>query len=361
MLGGIENHCQELYPRLVKKGCNVVVLARKGYVRETLYSYLGVQVKPLWAPRVKSIEAFLHTFLGVFWVLAHKEKFDIVHIHAIGPSLFSYFVRRLGFKLVTTNHGPDYDRKKWGLFAKSVLKKGEKIGAKNSNIVIAVSKNIKKRLSEKFNQNIVYIPNGVNIPNPEPASSTLKKFGLVSGHYFLSVGRLVPEKGFHDLIEAFRQIQTDWQLVIVGDADHEDKYSIDLKNATAKIRNVVLTGFQTGKALSEIYSNAGLFILPSYHEGLPIVALEAMSYRLPILLSDIDANKECAFPGEIFEVGNVAELRKRMENFLFEHNQNNHSEIINKKMKLLNSVYNWKKIADKTYTVYRDVLGDKAK
>jgi len=116
------------------------------------------------------------------------------------------------------------------------------------------------------------------------------------------VGRLVPEKGFHDLIDAFNKLQAfnfqkkiqntkhsieGLKLVIVGDADHPDNYSMNVKKMADENSNVILTGILTGEKLQELYSHAGLFVLASYYEGLPIVLLEAMSYGLPCIVSDI--------------------------------------------------------------------------
>ena len=183
----------------------------------------------------------------------------------------------------------------------------------------------------------------------------LSKFGLESGRYFLAVGRLVPEKGFHNLLAAYVKLDTDWKLVIVGDSDHKDKYSLNLKKRAEQRDGVVMTGFQKGEALSELYSNAGLFILPSYHEGLPIVALEAMSYNLPVLLSDIPANKEVALSEETFPVGNVEALSQKLQSFIENPLILNSPQISDKKKRRLETEFNWDVIAQKTADLYQAV------
>lgn len=353
--GGVERHCQELYPRLTKYDCDITVLARKGYVKAYPYRYNGVKIIPLWAPKIKSLEAICHTVFGMFWLSKRRKDYDILHIHAIGPSLLAYAARRLGFRIVVTNHGPDYDRQKWGKIAKRMLRLGEKIGARYAYQVIAVSNHIRNMLFEKYGSVAIYIPNGVNIPELEPAGTTLSDFNLESGHYFLSVGRLVPEKGFHDLMEAFAKLDTGWKLAIVGDADHEDSYSINLKKRADKIDGIIMTGYQKGRVLKELYSNAGLFVLPSYHEGLPIVALEAMSYSLPMLVSDIPANKEVALPEETFPVGNIEILSKKLNNFLKNPSSLNSPEILSGKKHRLETEFNWDIIAQQTFELYQTV------
>ena len=220
--GGVEAHCENLYPYLVKKGCEVVVFTRKPYVTYPQDAFKGVSLITLSCPKSKFLEAFMHTFKGVF--AARKIHPDILHIHAIGPALFVPLARLLGFKVVMTHHGPDYERKKWGAAAKIVLKLGEYLGCRFANQIIAISEPIAQTLSSKYGIKVNIVPNGVVISGVPELSGLLGKFGLEKGKYILAVGRFVPEKGFDDLIEAFdRSNIRGWKLVIVGGADHEDK------------------------------------------------------------------------------------------------------------------------------------------
>lgn len=113
-----------------------------------------------------------------------------------------------------------------------------------------------------------------------------------------------------------------------------------------------MTGFQKGKALAELYSNAGLFVLPSYHEGLPIVALEAISYNLPIILSDISANKEVALPEETFQVGNIESLSTKIYEFLENPSKLDCPQILAGKKHRLEFDFNWDVIAKQTEKLY---------
>ena len=112
--------------------------------------YLGVKVKPIWSPNKKNIENIFHTAIGVAWIFKNRQQIDIVHFHSIGASLFAYAVNKMGICLVSTNHGHDYNRQKWGKLAKTILRIGEKVGAIYSDTVIAVSKTLKVNLSNKF-------------------------------------------------------------------------------------------------------------------------------------------------------------------------------------------------------------------
>ena len=164
--GGVETHCEELYPRMVRLGFDVNLVMRSWYIiipEFKLKVFNGVKLSTLYAPHIKGLEAFIHTFLAVIW--AKKQKADIIHIHAIGPAIMAPFARFLGLKVVFTHHGCDYERAKWGRFAKFVLKMGERLGTAYANEVIVISEIIQKSLVEKYNRkNTHLIFNGVNTP-----------------------------------------------------------------------------------------------------------------------------------------------------------------------------------------------------
>ena len=99
--------------------------------------------------------------------------------------------------------------------------------------------------------------------------------------------------------------------MIVGAADHEDEYSRGLIQQQSE--RIVFTGRQAPATVAALYENASLFVLPSYHEGLPLVALEAMSHGLPVLLSDIEANKDVDLqPANYFRTGDIDHLAEKL-------------------------------------------------
>lgn len=350
ILGGVETHCEELYPRLARLGHDITIIRRSSYVTENnkCHEYKGVKLIDIYTPKRKSVEAIIHTTLAV--IKARGLRPDILHIHSIGPSLLTPLARLLGMKVVTTNHGPDYDRQKWNRMAKMALKAGEYMGARWSNAVIVISDVIANILNTKYNRKDTHlIFNGVNIPDKSRHTDFLDTLGIIPGKYILAIGRFVKEKGFHDLITAYTSIKdSGYQLVIAGDADHEDEYSRQLKQ-TAKDNGVILTGFIKGERLNQIMSNAALFVLPSYHEGLPIALLEAMSYNLDVVVSDIPANRiDALAPADFFPVGDTHALASLMARKL--------NDVATPRTYDL-TPYNWDNIARQTQLVYEEVLG----
>ena len=201
--GGVETHCEELFPRIVSMGGDVVLLRRASYVEKgsanDVRAFKGVGLIDLPTPRRKSFEAIIHTFRAV--VEAKRQKADIVHIHAVGPALLVPVAKMLGLKVVMTNHGPDYEREKWGKAAKAMLRLGERLGAKYADAVIVISEHIRRRLAERYGRTDAdLIFNGVPVLEKDAGTDYTDSLGLQPGRYVVAIGRFVKEKNFHLLI-----------------------------------------------------------------------------------------------------------------------------------------------------------------
>jgi alpha-maltose-1-phosphate synthase len=351
--GGVEKHCQELYPRIAAKGHTVLVSRRKPYTGKSrgLTTYKGVGLVDLPTIKKPSAEAILHTFISL--LAARVISPDIVHIHAIGPSLMVPLGRLLGLKVVSTNHGQDYARLKWSRFAKIALKIGEYVGGRFGNKTIVISSVIADIVRNRCNIEPVLIPNGVTIPEKTRDAQALQGLGVTSNNYVLAVARLVPEKGLHDLVQAFSCYEGDLKLLIAGDADHESAYSRELKEKSRADPRIVFAGYITGQLLSAVYAHARLFVLPSYHEGHPIALLEALSFGLPVLVSDIPANLEVGLRTEnYFQCGNTKSLLEGVRRLL----DNPFDEQYKKQIQaLVRQKYDWDKIAEQTIKVYGEI------
>ena len=352
--GGVEKHCESLYPLISQKGLIVTVFRRKPYIHNQNNQPVlqGVHFRDIWTLKKKSFEALIHSIISS--IICLYKRPSIVHIHNIGPSLVLPLLKIGRLNTVVTYHSPNYEHNKWNLFAKRMLKIGEKFVSKWADEVIFISEFQQLLIPCK---NKSYIPNGVFKPKIASNSNVIRQIGATPGRYVLSVSRFVPEKGLHDLIAAFKLVSYDYKLVIAGDADHETDYSRNLRRAAAEDQRIILTGYITGEPLNQVYSHAGLFVLPSYHEGLSIALLEAMSYGLPVLVSDIPTNREIGLPPErYFHCGDVKELKKKMDMLL-------EKGILEEEKKeiqtLIEEKYSWDRIADQTIQVYQEVIARK--
>jgi len=348
--GGVETHCEQLYPRIAAIGGNITVVRRKGFIKENPVrkEYKKVKFKDIYAPKITGFEAAIHTLSGVFY--AFRAKADIIHIHAIGPAIAVPFAKLLGLKVVVTHHGPDYDREKWGKISRTILKLGEYFAAKYADKIIVISTVIRDILKTKYNRtaNVHLIYNGVPTPPANTSTNYLNEINIKPFNYILAVGRFVKEKRFDFLIEAYLKLKSNYKLVIAGDSDYQSAYSDSLKNLADR-NQVILTGMVKGDKLHELYSHAALFVLPSSHEGLPITLLEAMSFQCKVLASNIPANMAVGLPEQhYFDLNSLDDLCSKMNCLLA-----NDKHI---PLKYDLKPYNWDNIAKETLDVYNEIV-----
>jgi glycosyltransferase involved in cell wall biosynthesis len=312
VMGGIETHCEQLYPRLAGLGdeLEIIVIGRSGYSRSGKVA--NVRVVTLWAPRLNAVETLVHTPLAILYARLFLHP-NVIHLHAVGPGFFAPLARLLGFRVVCTHHATDYDRPKWGRFGRWFLKTGERMMARFADEVICVSSWIETQLSSEYpeaKERFITIRNGAPpAPSGEhPPEGLLSSLGLDGGRYILCVGRLDPSKGFHDVVQAFELAKPKGlKLVIVGGSLGSDKYAAELKAYASD--KVVFTGPRSSDHVRALYKNAALFVHPSYQEGFPMVVLEAVSADAPILLSNIPAHLEAGLdPVSYFPKGDVQAL-----------------------------------------------------
>ena len=364
VMGGVETHCEELFPRIAAMGEDVTVIRRASYVSDGLTEWKGVKLVDIATPKKKSFEAIVHTFRAIN--KAKRLGAEVLHVHAIGPALLVPYARLLGMKVVFTHHGPDYDRDKWGKAAKMILKLGERMGCMFANEVIVISDVIKNLIARKYGrtEHVHLIYNGVPSPEICDYPEYFEELGIEKGKYILGMCRFVPEKNLHHLVSAFAEMNkglkgemvkglkgekvNGLKLVLAGDTDFEDEYSRGLKEMARK-NGVVLTGFIKGRKLHSLLTNCCCYCLPSSHEGLPIALLEAMSYKVPVVVSDIPANLEVGLPKEdYFPCGDVKALAEKLQ------------EVVSKPLKKVDydmGKYDWDKIAKQVMEVYKGLKG----
>ena len=319
IMGGVEAHCEQLFPRLkaLRPEYDISIVGRRPYVTTGPFDFNGVRVVPLPAMRSKYFEAISNTTVAVLYARFVLGA-GLLHIHNIGPALLGPLARLLGMKLVVTYHSKNFEHAKWNRIAKAVLRLGEWCTVKAAHRVIVISRSVTEDLKRRYprsSEKFTFIPNGATefpaAANDNYDRFLLDNFGLAKGRYALAVGRLVPEKSFHSLIDAYKAADPDFKLVIAGKADHEDEYSRALLREAGD--KICFTGFQGQRELGALYRNASLFVLPSTHEGLPIAALEAASLDVPVLLSDIQPNLDIELPSHCyFPVGDVETLRRKL-------------------------------------------------
>jgi len=156
--GGVEKHCEALYP-LLNNNDEIIVFRRKPYVHEHSTPYKNIRFIDLPSTKIKGLEAVLHSLLATIYSLFLSP--DVVHIHNIGPALFSPILKIFGKKVVLTYHSPNYEHKKWGWFARHLLLTSEKIALTCSDAIIFVNKFQMEKYGKIILAKSYYIPNGI--------------------------------------------------------------------------------------------------------------------------------------------------------------------------------------------------------
>lgn len=333
--GGIERNVEHLSVELVKEGINVVVYTRPHYTPKDLREYKGVRLVSLPSVVSKHLDAITHTLFAIIHAL-FIEKVDVIHFHAIGPSLLSFIPRILSpkTKVVSTFHSLDMEHGKWGWFARFMLRQGARFSCLFPHKTIAVSMKIQNYCKQEFNAETEYVPYAVEIGNVYhtnivESKKLLKQFSLESKKYLIVVTRLVRHKGVHNVIEAFQRLKNvhpelldGYKLVIVGDGAFTDSYTTVLRNLIIHDDSVLMLGQQSGETLSVLFEHACLYISGSESEGLSLASLEAMGYSLPIMVSDIPENYELFYPekreipGYIFQNKNIISMVELLEQIM---------------------------------------------
>jgi glycosyltransferase involved in cell wall biosynthesis len=344
--GGVEKHCEYLYPLLSDK-FDITIFRRKPFLHAKNNDiYPSLHFIDLISTKIKGFEAFFHSFLCTIYCLYKLP--DIVHIHNIGPGIFIPLLKLFGLRVVLTYHSANYEHDKWGLISKKILKASEWISTKWADRIIFVNKAKMKFFGDDVLQKSVCIPNGVHQVSRTIDIDYISRLGLKPGKYILTVGRITQEKGFDYLINAFLQNPIpSYRLVIAGGIDHTSQYTNNIYDIVQLHPDFLIApGYVDGENLRQLYSHAALFVLPSYNEGFPLVLLEAMSYHLPVLASDISANKLLGLDdSDYFKVGDTDDLSHHLASKL---------KIIEPSSHIFYDIdlYGWENVAKQTANVF---------
>jgi glycosyltransferase involved in cell wall biosynthesis len=364
--GGVETHVEAIASRLVERGHDVWVFCRSRLRPESNGQPLpdgyqsgggdarfhGIRLAFRPSLNTKHTDAASHTLLCAMEASC-AHHFDLVHLHGIGPSSCAPVARLFGRPVVSTFHALDWRQVKWGERARRMLHRGEAIGARYSDAVIAVSRLMQAHVQNEHGIDAVYIPNGA-APHGAPADTTwLAEFGLRPGGYILTVGRVIPDRELHTLIDAFNQLPSTLRLVIVGSETPRTAYSDSLERLAGD--RVVFTGDVFGDRLQALYGHALFYVLASRVEGLPITVCEAMAHGKALVLSDIPENVEVGGPAaRYFRCGDVNALLQSLSELASDSSAR--GQLGAEARKRCREVYNWDLVTDQIEGVYYRVL-----
>lgn len=353
--GGSETAIEEIGWRLTKEGHRVLVYCRKHNNNADAREHKGMERVILPSIHRKNWDTPSHTLFSLLDLIFHKRDVDILHFHGVGNSIFLPLLKLTRWKTVVTVDGPDWERPKWGWLAKKVLKFSARITASLADCTITDNLVSQKLYRELFGLSTEYIPYGAYVTEEEETDE-LAQFGLAKDGYFLYVGRLIPDKGCHLLVEAFQKVRTDKKLVMVGGNPYFPKYIQRLKS-TGDAR-IIFTGYVYDRPYRQLCGKAYAYCHPLIVDGTSPQLLQAMASGNCVIASDLpEVNDVVADSAISFPCGDVDRLAAAIQEIV------DHPELVsvyrNKAKDRVQRMFKWEDVTAAHKRVYEAVLSQK--
>ncbi|MBE0428974.1 MAG: glycosyltransferase [Thermoleophilia bacterium] len=352
---GFETAVEELSVRLAARGHDVTVYCRPHVIKYQGEEYKGVKLVKLPTVPEKHLDTFAHTCISTFHAMI-KGRYDVAIYFIAGNSPFVFLPRLTGVPTALNVDGLDSQREKWSAPAKFYLRLAERLAPIAATQIITDSQVVRRYYQDRFGASSVYIPYGADMPQVE-GTKWLDRFGIEPREYILFVGRLVPENCAHVLVEAFRRLDTDEKLVIVGDAPYADEYIRELKRNAGK--NVIFTGYVFGEGYRQLSQNALLFVVPTVVGGTHPVIVEALAAGNCVIVSDHEPNLETVGDAGISFSARMgaADLGEKISALLANPEMIEKYRVLAKER--AQKVYNWDKITEQYEQLCNDLVKKK--
>ena len=340
---GADKFVEELLPRLVERGHEVLAYNRKykdAYL--PIKEYKGVKIKSFSTVNRQGFDTICHSFKCTMDIIFNNTA-DIVHIQNGGNSIWALPLRMFRKKVFISQDGVDWKRGKWPWYGKLYLKISAYISSKIPNTIIFDNVLARSFFEKRFNKKFEFIPFGSEVPHVENNNEILSKFSLEPGGYYLFVGRFIPDKGLHYLIPAFKNSSTNKKLVMVGGSPNPSPYESEIQSMAND--NIIFTGYVYGEDVTRLMLNSYCYIQPSDVEGLSPVVLSVMGLGVPLIVSDIEENVYAVQDTAVkFKQANISSLTEKI-NFA-EENYSTMKDLSKKAQQRALSEFNWDKVTD---------------
>ena len=307
--GGFETFAEELATRLVTRGHDVTVYCRTAPGKRREPTYRGVRLVHLPAVRHKYLETLSHTFYSAVHALA--RSFDIVYVcnSANSPICLIPWARRQ--RVVLNVDGLEWERAKWGRVAKAYYRWAARLAARLPIEIVTDADVIQRFYATNWGRDSVCIPYGTDLYDRRHRADLVRAMGLEPDRYILYVSRMERENNAKLVVEAYRSVETDVPLVMVGDAPYARDY-IEEVRAAADDR-VVFLGYRFGDEYHALQANALLYVQATEVGGTHPALVEALGHRNAVLAHDVPEHREVVQDaGEYFGFRDATDLAGRM-------------------------------------------------
>lgn len=355
---GIETYYEEVGSRLAARGHRVTAYCRN-YFTPDVPEHRGVLVRRLPCLRSKHLETVSHSVLSTLDCLF--RDFDIVQYHAIGSAPLALLPRFLARKkTVVSVRGLDWQRAKWGGFARKVLQIGEWASATCPSATAVVSAQLQRHYEAEHGRRPHFIPNAVDRGSRRPVEAlreheALRDLKLGVGDFLVFAARISPEKGLHELLEAWNGLDTEKKLLIAGGTSYTGDYIERVQRQAG--HNVIFLGRVGREMMEALYSSCHAYVLPSHMEGLSVGLLEAVSYGCCILTTNILENLEVVEDAALtFPPGDVGAMREALRRVLEE--PETVADLRARAVARAREQPDWNEVARRTEALYLELVGE---
>lgn len=340
--GGAEKNAEMVFPLVAKYGYSVKLIGTKECVVRQEYN--GVLLERLPSLRVAGTDKIIYLFLA--FLRAAIERPKIVHLQGLNAALFLLLYRLLGLKVVVRYGSSDYEYLKWGRIGRIGFRLCE-MQIRFANHVIVVSQKYKRDLEQRYSlKHVEVVQNGVDDAVVSDEARTFWDGLAIGGSpYVLAVGRVTADKDYDTLVNAFAGLTDRKVKLLVAGGKSELGYADRFfSHPSDRVR---FMGRIDRRLLAALYDKCAVFVNCSLHEGMSNALLEAISFRRPIIASDIPANRMLELNDvSYFPVRDAAALRDRIEAALADPS----AFIIQR------TFIDWTEVTRKTIGVYEQVL-----
>lgn len=348
---GSDKFALELYPRIVERGHHLLAYTRiyPGEKKDDSVSFLGISLKPFKTIKKAGFDTLVHSFKATIDII-FRSSADYVHIHSGANSLWAIPLRLARKKVVVTQFAMDWKRDKWPWYGKLFYLISNFLTAHIPNRVVFDNVFTKDFFEKKYNKSFEFIPYGCEVPQLTGDTSILQNLGLKKNEYFLFVGRFIPDKGIHLLVDAYEKANTTKKLVLIGGSPNPGKYEKQIKST--RDTRIIFPGYIYGADTNVLIGNAYTYIQPSLIEGLSPVILTVMGLGTPLICSDIKENlfitKENAIT---FQSGNSKDLKSAIKKSL-----KNQEIMLTRAIKGKKDIverFNWDRVTDQYIELFK--------
>lgn len=352
--GGSETAVEEIGSRLAAEGDTVVVYCRRHNSDDRSRTFRGMRRVLLPSIKTLQLDTISHSLLAALH-MRFRRPADVIHFHGMGNALVLPLLRGSSVKTVVSIDGLDWNRPKWGRVASWMLRKSAAMAVKRADHLIIDNHPARKFFEEEFGASSSYVVYGADPVKPA-SMEALGEYRLEPKKYVLFVGALVPDKGPDMLIEAYRRLETDYPLVIVGDSPFMREYRAKLRELAKGDERIRFLGYVYGSQYRQLLANCYLYVHPLRSDGTSPALLQAMAYESCIIINTLpealSAVGDAALP---FRHNDIDDLARQIQRVL--DNPDIAADYSGRAKAKAESDYNWDAVTAAHRDIYAAVLG----